>query len=183
MCIRDRWLTVQNPNDIEAHLTFRYLTDQGKVVDVERTVGPRSRWTEDVLSDVGDSQNFSTEILSDVPVVCERPMYFNYKEKWTGGHDAMGSTSLSTKFYVAEGTTIDGFETWYTIGNPNGSAASVKIKFMSGSGEVIPREFEVAPHSRLTIDVNAEVGQGKDVSSYIDSDLSLIHISEPTRLG
>jgi len=164
------WLTVQNPNDIEAHLTFRYLTDQGKVVDVERTVGPRSRWTEDVLSDVGDSQNFSTEILSDVPVVCERPMYFNYKEKWTGGHDAMGSTSLSTKFYVAEGTTIDGFETWYTIGNPNGSAASVKIKFMSGSGEVIPREFEVAPHSRLTIDVNAEVGQGKDVSSYIDSD-------------
>ena len=76
---------------------------------------------------------------------------------------------MSTDSYMAEGTTIDGFETWYTIGNPNGSAASVKIKFMSGSGEVIPREFEVAPHSRLTIDVNAEVGQGKDVSSYIDS--------------
>ena len=164
------WLTVQNPNDVDAHLSFRYLTDQGKVIDVKRTVGPRSRWTEDVLSDVGDSQNFSTEIQSDVPIVCERPMYFDYKGKWSGGHDAMGSKSLSTKFYVAEGTTIENFETWYTIGNPNGSEANVKITFMSGSGDIIPREYAVAPHSRLTIDVNAEVGQGKDISSCIESD-------------
>jgi hypothetical protein len=73
-------------------------------------------------------------------------------------------------FYVAEGTTIDNFETWYTIGNPNGSEANVKSKFMAGSGEVIQRAYTVAPHSRLTIDVNADVGQGEDISSCIECD-------------
>ena len=164
------WITIQNPNDTEAHLTFRYLTDQGKVVDVKRSVGPRSRWTENVLSDVGDGQNFSTEINADIPVVCERPMYFDYKDKWTGGHDAMGETSLSTRSYIAEGTTRSDFETWYTIGNPSGSDANVKITYLIAGGGNKVANYKVSAHARLTIDVNDQVGPGKDVSSYIESD-------------
>ena len=34
-------------------------------------------------------------------------MYFNYKEKWTGGHDVVGARAPATTFYFAEGTGPD----------------------------------------------------------------------------
>jgi hypothetical protein len=31
-------------------------------------------------------------IEADDPIVAERPMYFNYRGTWSGGHDVMGFT-------------------------------------------------------------------------------------------
>ncbi len=32
----------------------------------------------------------SMRVFSPVPIVAERPMYFNYRGAWTGGHDVIG---------------------------------------------------------------------------------------------
>ena len=41
------------------------------------------------------AHDFSIEVKctnSQSRIICERPMYFNYKEVWTGGSDVMGHT-------------------------------------------------------------------------------------------
>src|SRR5450756_351377 len=73
--------------------------------------------------------------------------------EWSGGHDAMGSTVTSRTWYFAEGTTRAGFTEWLCLFNPGGEPTNAVCSYMLGTGQ------------------------------NIEKTLSLIHISEPTRLG
>jgi len=55
-------------------------------------VGANSRYTIDVNGDAGGGLSISAKVTSDVPVMVERPMYFDFQGKWTGGHDVAGYT-------------------------------------------------------------------------------------------
>lgn len=52
-------------------------------------VDPDTRTTIDVNSLVGPEQDVSCRVSSDVPIVAERPMYFDFSG-YNGGHDVMG---------------------------------------------------------------------------------------------
>jgi len=168
------WLTIQNPNNVTANVDINYLSGEGKVVSAKKVIGPRSRGTVSVFGDVGDNQNVSADVSSDVPIVCERPMYFDYQDKWTGCSDAMGATSLSREFFVAEGTTISNFDEYLTISNPQSAEARVSTVYMLGNGSTRRIEHVVGAHSRYTIKVNDEVGSGNDVSARIISDVPIM---------
>ncbi|MCG2820069.1 MAG: hypothetical protein L6433_13930 [Actinomycetia bacterium] len=176
----EEWITIQNPNNEDAKLKFKYMTSTGEIIEKEKEVPKRSRHTVDVPLDAGKGKDISVEIASDVPVVCERPMYFNYKGKWRGGSNVMGATTLSDTFYIAEGATIENFDTYYTAANPSGDRVDITIKYMFGDGETEEKMYTLEAHSRLTINVNSEIGGGKDVSSEITtSDGSKIMVERP----
>jgi len=90
----DEWLTVQNPNAVVANLTVTYYTPTGAPIVRNHPVQPQSRYTIPVNSDAGENLEVSTYVLSDQPVICERPMYFFYQGyhgyDWPGGHDSPG---------------------------------------------------------------------------------------------
>ncbi len=113
----------------------------------------------------------SVQLHSDQPVIAERPMYFNYKGAWTGGHDVVGATASRENWYFAEGTTRDGFEEYLCLQNPGASTASVQVDYMMmpGSGTNKTVIYPVAPHSRFTVYVNGVVGTGKDVAMQVTS--------------
>lgn len=66
----------------------------------EYTVAAHSRYTVSVNTDIGegDSEAYDVSALVEstngVPIVAERPQYFNYRglamHNWTGGHNAPG---------------------------------------------------------------------------------------------
>ncbi len=64
-------------------------------------------------------QDVSLKVTSDRGIVAERPMYFDYQGKWTGGHDVLGANAPSKSWYFAEGTTRAGFDQWLCLQNPN----------------------------------------------------------------
>ncbi|MBU4234695.1 MAG: exo-alpha-sialidase [Proteobacteria bacterium] len=163
----EEWITIQNPNNEDAKLKFKYMTSTGEIIEKDKDVSKRSRYTVDVPMDAGKGKDISVEITSDLPVVCERPMYFNYKGKWAGGTDVMGAITLSDTFYIAEGTTIENFDTYYTAANPSNESVVITVKYMFGDGKTEEKDYTIEAHSRLTINVNSEVGGGKDVSSEI----------------
>jgi len=101
--------------------------------------------------------------------MCERPMYFNYKGNWTGGHDVAGANFPASRWYFAEGCTRSGFEEWLCLQNPSSFPADVDIIYMLGTGENRTQEITVAPHSRYTVDVNAFLGPEQDVSALVYS--------------
>ena len=167
------WVTIQNPNTVPAKVKMRYVTsgegsETGSVIESERDVAPRSRDTVKVADDVGDNRDVSIEITSDVPVVAERPMYFSYGEgAWTGGHDVMGVSRAATEYYLAEGTTRDGYDTWFTIQNPGDHSTNVQIDLMYPDGKVQTKTLYVNPHTRVTVSVDDMVDGPCDVAATI----------------
>ena len=80
----------------------------------------------------------------------------------------------STTFYFAEGYTGSGFQEYLTLQNPNLETANVTIEYSYRGGGGTTQTISVGPNTRETIDVNAAVGQGKEVSAKVTSDRAII---------
>jgi hypothetical protein len=119
---------------------------------------------------VGEGKNVSAKVTSDQPIVVERPMYFNYKGIWTGGHDVMGTASPREEFYFAEGYTGAGFEEYLSLMNPNPSPTTAHITYMFNGGTPQTQDVGIGPNTRATVNVNAVVGPDKQVSMMLTSD-------------
>jgi hypothetical protein len=179
----EQYLCVQNPGDTAANLTVTYMFAPGQGPDQTSTyqVNPFSRLTVDVNEEVPPERDVSVRVASDRPVAAERPMYFNYRDKWAGGHTAMGTNSAESRWYFAEGTTrnnsSDGmFEEWLSVQNPGNTPATLEAHYMYGEGQGPDETMEhvVDPESRLTLDLNLLCGPDRDVSVRLDSDVPVI---------
>ena len=53
-------------------------------------VSANARFNIPVNMDAGPDLSISARLTSTLPVVCERPMYFNFWGRWSGGHDVVG---------------------------------------------------------------------------------------------
>ena len=84
------WLCLQNPGNSDAHTTINYYTTSGQVITKSWTVKANTRLTVSANTDVGPDQDISAKVVSDKPIIVERPMYFNFQGVWTGGHDVVG---------------------------------------------------------------------------------------------
>jgi len=107
----------------------------------------------DVLGEGDDNaHDFSTDVVctNGQQIVCERPMYFNYKGIWTGGSDVMGATHLSKKFYFAEGSSRAGIDQYFSVWNPDSDPNGIKITYMFTDGTVLEQHPDI--EARATVD-------------------------------
>jgi len=99
-------------------------------------------------------------------VICERAMYGNGR---TWAHDSIGVTAPSDTWYLAEGCTEGGMETWILVQNPGNSEVKVDLTFMTGSGPVDgPQDFAIPANSRTSFDAGLFV-TGWDVSTKVEA--------------
>ncbi len=100
----DTWVLLQNPNPSPTTVTLQFMLDDGRVVPYQVTIAAKARYSVKVDAVAGlDCCNVSTQVISDLPVVAERAMYFSYNGK-DGGHDSIGSEVPSHTWYFAEGS-------------------------------------------------------------------------------
>jgi len=171
----EEWLTLQNPTSVSATVTITYMYRGGGTSVKTKTVAANSRETVDVNADAGSNKEVSIKVESDQPIVAERPMYYNYQNKWQGGHNTIGATSTSATWFFAEGYTGSGFEEWLTLQNPNATAADVMVYYFFRGGSELSIKFKtLAANSRETIDVNADAGTNKEVSTMVLSSQPII---------
>ena len=170
----DEYVCVLNPADRAASLTFHFQTPGGEQL-TRGSVPARSRATFKVNDMLGAGVESSLALASDLPVVAERSTYFDYtgtgSNDWHGGHCVIGSPSLGSSYYFAEGNTRQGFEEWVTVQNPNTKAITVSAtyQFASGQGAPVTKSYQVGPARRFTVCVPTEVGIDKDVSLRLSS--------------
>ena len=92
------------------------------------------------LNDYVIDYNVSTMVTSTGGgVVCERAMY-GQDRIW--GTDSIGATSPATTWYLAEGSTGEGFETWVLVQNPGASSVAVNLTLMTDSGWQSPTALQ-----------------------------------------
>jgi hypothetical protein len=106
-------------------------------------------------------------------------MYFSYKDdvpgySWTGGHDTVGSPEIKTSWFFAEGPTMDNFDEYICIGNPEDEPAHVTLRFLLEDGSIRAHELDVAPLKRSTVMVADIVGRGHNVCTEVESNESVI---------
>ncbi|MDD5447748.1 MAG: DUF5719 family protein [Actinomycetota bacterium] len=165
----EQWLCIQNPSKNKALLTVTYMLGDRSNLKKEYAIAASKRITLSVNEAVGPDKDVSTFVESSEPVVCERPMYFNYQGSIAGGHDVVGAEEPSLQYLFAEGCTYAWASEWLCIQNPGSAEASVEISFHTKEGESINKKVNIHPKSRHTTDVKAAVGLDKDVSISITS--------------
>jgi hypothetical protein len=176
----DEWICVLNPGSSPAHLTFRFQTQTaGEIVPAVQTVPPYSRASFMANTLLGGTYETSLLLESDLRVVAERPMYFDYlgdpgaPKHWTGGHCVMGAMGLATDYYFAEGYTGPGFDEYLTIQNVIPAPITVDAEYQLGQGQGGPvnKSYTVPADGRKTVYVNGPdgVGNNVDVSVHLSS--------------
>ncbi len=171
----DTYLLLANPSDAPANVTLSLLADDGTRSDVNLPMSAHSRRTVPIDRVKGwGNRAFSMTVHSDQPIAAERAMYFVYNGI-SGGHDAVGCPAPGTRWYLAEGYTAGGFDTYILISNPGEEAADVGIRYMLRDGHVINRSYTVGAHSRYTVQVDREPGlAAEEVSSLVTSSRPIV---------
>jgi len=168
------YLTICNPGANDAVVNITYMLGDGTQIPQQVKIIAHSRYTINVNEVVGEGKDVSIRVISQEPVIVERPMYFHYGKGWPGGHVVMGKPTLDTTFYFAEGTTRENFVTYLCLQNPNAILANVKITYIFSDSTTQLQKVAVDPHNRETINVNDVVGAGKDVAIVVESDLPIM---------
>jgi hypothetical protein len=165
----ETWVLLYNPGEQATHVTLTYHTDKGEVPGPELTLAPGSRQSLNV-GDTIQSYNVSTRVASDQPVAVERSTYYDNRNCATS---STGVAWPEMTWYLAEGASDGGFETWVLIYNPGEQAAHVNLTYHTDSGEVPGPELTLAPGSRQSVNVGATI-QCYDVSTRIVSDQPVV---------
>lgn len=162
----DTYVLVANPNDTPATVTYTFLRPAGGPITTSRVVPPHSRGTIRVDDESGlSASEVSTKVSADIPIAVERAMYFSYRGL-TGGHDAEGVTGLGTDWFLAEGYTGPGFDTYVLLANPAATDASVNLAYLLEDGSVQNQALTLPAQSRRTVHVN-DVVPGRGFSTHV----------------
>jgi hypothetical protein len=151
-----------------ANVTAHFYRGDGTTQDVPMEVPPNTRSTlrvNDVLGEGNDpAYDFGAKVESTngVPILVERPMYFDYLGQWDGGTDVIGASSPGTTFYFAEGTTRPGFHSYFALANYESQDATAKLTYYRGNGAAETQDITIPASSRQTINVNNILGEGND---------------------
>jgi hypothetical protein len=158
----DCFVLLSNPNGSEAHVTLKYLRPEGSPIAQPIVMPPNSRSTINVETVAAQLANtaVSTTIVSDIPIVAERAMYWpDISQGWIEAHNSFGVTETGLRWGVADGR-IGGpraHQTYILLANPNPVPAEVEVTFLKPGGITIPRTYTLEPTSRVNIWANGDV--------------------------
>jgi len=142
---------VQNPNDTATEVNVTYLTNSGPVAHPENPIAmaANSRHTIEVNKFLPGS-DFSTKVTGSNPIIAERAMYWDYG-LGEACHDSIGMSEPHTTFYLPDGQTSDGRETYTLVANPNDTPVTVEISYLTPGGtDNVTFEETILANSRMT---------------------------------
>ena len=162
------YFMVFNPTQAPVTLSFGFFATDVNGNNLQPhwqgyTLGPQQRLTvnaNDIPALAGT--DFRTIIFASGDVVAERAMYWG--ANWIGGHDSAGAKDPSAEWHFAEGAASPGFETYYTLLNPNAYWVWVQGDYFledqdlrAQTGGLVVLGYAMAPYSRKTLLLNEEL--------------------------
>jgi len=174
------YITLENPNNsgVTARLTYMNpspSSGSGIVGTREVTLPPLSQTTVSSMPDIANV-DFSTKVecLEGKSIAVDRTMF------WTGhgapsqeGHSSIGTNSPSKTWYLPEGSSNWGFETWTLIQNPGDTDANITLTYMTEKAGAREVTKKIAPHSRASYNMAQDIGAA-DASIKVTSDAPVI---------
>ncbi len=160
------YINIENPNTVDVQIRITYMTaDLGPLVQPPFTMPSESRVTVNPLTAVGQ-RDFSTLVECLDPtrtIAVDRTMF------WMGGpgseveqnletHSSVGVTAPNNIWYLPEGSSAWGFETWLTVQNPNVAATDIIITYMIEGFGPFAVNKTVPSNSRASYNMTNDIG-------------------------
>lgn len=160
---------IANPGSVQANVSVRYQLDGGGWVRRTLWVPAGRRVTLDSRAEGLGQASFSTVVGSNTPIVVDRLMTWGDALGIPyGSHAETSSRSPGTAWFLAEGSTVLGFQLFYLLQNPQATPTTATIRYLLPSGAPIVRTYELPAQSRTTVYVNTVPGlESTDVSADI----------------
>lgn len=151
----ETFILIQNPGDEEVNAELTIMTENGPLpVPINIQIPARSRDTVK-LNDYVESFDVSTRVSAETGVIAERAVYFNGRR---GGHSSIGAVEPQMKWFMAEGCTAGGFETWILIQNPSNQPVNVNVDFQTALGAVKgPQGLEIPANARKSVNAGSTI--------------------------
>ncbi len=153
----DQYILLANPGDAPASAAVSMHTPTGELKQAAVEVPARSRRTVHV-DEYFYGEEVSATVESDKPVVAERAMYFDYQGVYDGGSCEHGAAAPEKEWYLAEGYTAEGFDTWILAYNPGEESAHLKFELLREDGHTGLVEMDVGAGARSTLLVDGVEG-------------------------
>jgi len=151
------YILVQNPNEVSCTVSVTFMTITGPVSYPDFEMPPESRKTIRV-NDVMGQTDFSTQVRGSRPIIAERAMY------WGAGsalgeacHDSIGMTEPHMTFYLPDGETSNGRETYVLVQNPFEQDVRIRVTYFGGPTGKVSFDDTVAGYSRKTFDLRGAI--------------------------
>ncbi len=176
----DTWILLFNPMEEEANAKVTLMDETGPVVEENVTIGPLSRKTVHLNKLLPDANQVATRVESDTFLVAERSMYWDpaasakQPYEMIGGHSTAGSPIAANGWFIAEGSTGGGFETFVLLQNPSDTEAPLTLTFMDATGVANQATTTMPAQSRSTFKVSDYVQGNFHVSTSIVSDVAIV---------
>jgi hypothetical protein len=151
----EEWLCLANPNGADATVDVTYLYQAEDALTETYVLQPNSRQTLNVNLEAGSGKDLGMTVESDLPILAERPQYFNYQGKWDGGHCVLGAGIPSNYWILAEGYTRSDCDEYICISNPGKEAADVVVRPLFDGSDGEESDYEVAPGQRFTLSLKS----------------------------
>jgi SpoIID/LytB domain protein len=167
----DTWVLLQNPQELTANVTVRFLTAQGVAHEDTYEVAPRSRSSIGVDQLPGlEAAEVSTVIDSDIDIVAERSMYCE-----SGGTCSPAEAEPAASWLLPEGYTGGSFDTYVLVMNPQAVDVNLTFTFMLPGGGESSVVRTVAPNSRFTLHLDEVPGlAATEVSTRVDASAPVV---------
>lgn len=159
------YLLIQNPNEQECDVRVYYHTGSGMTAMPPFTMPANSRRTIRV-NDAMPHVDLSTMVEGSRPIIAERAMYLP-SASGEVCHDTIGFTAMHRSFYLPDGQSTDGRETFMLVQNPNPVAVDVRIDYLpAGGAGIVSNISAIPPGSRRTYVMSDDVvGRGSALVS------------------
>ncbi|HEY5494410.1 MAG TPA: DUF5719 family protein [Candidatus Anoxymicrobiaceae bacterium] len=158
------YVLVQNPQAVPATVTITYMTPSGPKVQTPFKMPASSRQTVRVNGVAGvTNTDLSTHVHATVPIVAERSMYWGQGTALgEAGHDSIGVSQPHSVFYLPDGQSSAGRETFTLVQNPNTVGVSVAVSYLpAGGGRTLTVIATLAPNTRVTFAMKDTVPNGR----------------------
>ena len=127
------YVLVQNPNNQPTDVTLTFMTPTGAANGPTVTVRANGRKTFR-LNDILPGKDCSIRVHGTLPIIAERSMYWT-TSTGEASHDSIGVAGAHKTFYLPDGQSNIGWETWTLVQNPNSTPVTVKITYLTPSGQ------------------------------------------------
>jgi uncharacterized repeat protein (TIGR01451 family) len=172
----DEYILLSNMGDGDITVTTTFITEGGDQRTFEHMLPANSRRTIYVNALMPGETGIATIVEGEDGFICERSMYFLHNGIG-GGDNVIGANAPSIDLFFAEGftgTPGSPFEEWILLLNPNLEGSMFTIDYLFPGGETLRRDYFVPGRRRVSLYVDGEVGEGREVSARIRSELPLI---------
>jgi hypothetical protein len=171
----DTQIELLNTTTTDTVARLDFLLSGGTTITHAAPVKARSRATiRPATIDGLEWAEFSTVIQSPTPLSVDRTMTWDGTA--FGSHAETAISAPATRWYLAEGATIAGFNLFYLLQNPSPFAVSAIVTYLLPSAPPLRKVYVLPPLSRTNIWVNQDDPRlaSAEVSAVIDASRPII---------